>query len=186
MPTPHTPEVGLPSGISKKEKKALKKQKAKAAKDDTDDLDKALAELSLKYPELKRPAADASSIKASSTFFSLLSVSLPHLDSEAEMRKFFGSKVVSASKASGSGTSSGRRPAIAAKSNLTRPQNTWWPASHRQGLTMRGLTDEEMEERNQRHQWVGSMDEKVWTVEYSRKYKGMTKTFMQMVMSGGS
>ena len=174
-----------PPSISKKERKALKKQKAKAAKDEGDDLDKALAALSIKYPELKRPAQDPMAAKSSPALISLLQVSLNHLDSEAEMRKFFGAKVISASKASSS-SSNVRRPAVTAKSHLTRPQPTWWPASYRQGLSVRPLTDEELAERQQRHGWsANEPDEKVWTVEYSRRYRGVTKTFIQMVMSGG-
>ena len=94
--TPQSPEPDTPSRpiISKKEKKALKKQKIKATKDEGDDLDKALAELSIKYPELRQSAQSVVATKASNEFFPLLAVSLQHLDSEAEMRKFFGSKVV--------------------------------------------------------------------------------------------
>ena len=186
---PQTPEPGTPGSLSKKERKALKKQKAKAAKDDGDDLDKALAELALKHPELRQssPATIASS--TSTAFFSLLAVSLQHLDSEAEMRRFFGSKVISASKASSESSSSAaaaRRQHQNVKSNLTRPQGTWWPASHRQGLSNRSLTEEEVEDLHRRHGQSGVAGEKYWTVEYSKKYKGLTKTFIQLVMSGGT
>ena len=62
-----------------------------------DDVDKALAELSLKYPDLKQQlataAASTSSPAAARSLAALLAVSLQHLDSEAELRKFFGSKV---------------------------------------------------------------------------------------------
>jgi hypothetical protein len=104
------------------------------------------------------------------------------------MRKFFGSKVVAASKASGSGSSGaqGRRQPTTVRSSLTRPQATWWPANYRQGLSSRMLTEEELAERRVRHQWAKDVPgEKVWTVEYSRKYRGLTKTFIQMVMAGG-
>ncbi|GJE99434.1 transcriptional repressor TCF25-domain-containing protein [Phanerochaete sordida] len=186
-PTSASTEQNAPAGLSKKEKKAIKKQKAKAAKDEGDELDRALAELSLKHPELKQVAQHAPATKASSKFYSLLAVSLSHLDAEAEMRKFFGSKVVTASKASGSGSSNApaRRQPTAMRSNLTRPQSTWWPSSYRQGLSSRMLTEEELAERKARHQWNEDVPgERVWTVEYTRKYRGMTKTFIQMVMSG--
>lgn len=174
--------------MSKKEKKALKRQKAKAAKDDGDDVDKALAALSMKYPELKKSTQTADHAISAPPFISLLQVSLSHLDSEAEMRKFFGAKVISASKASTPGPSSAaaRRHITATKSHLTRPQPTWWPAAYRQGLSSRTLTEDEIENRCKRHGWDHNvLGEKVWTVEYSRKYRGMTKMFMQMVMSGG-
>lgn len=188
-PSPSVPEQSAPSGMSKKEKKALKKQKAKAAKDEGDELDRALAELSLKHPELKQVAQHAPATKASSRFYSLLAVSLSNLDAEAEMRKFFGSKVISASKASSPGSSgaAGRRQPTAVRSNLTRPQSTWWPASYRQGLSSRMLTEDELAEGRMRHQWNEDVPgERIWTVEYSRKYRGMTKTFIQMVMTGGT
>ena len=67
-----------------------------------DDVDKALAELSLKYPDLKQQLASstgpASSPATARSLAALLSVSVQHLDSEAELRKFFGSKVISAAK----------------------------------------------------------------------------------------
>lgn len=170
--------------MSKKEKKTIKKHKAKAAKDEGDDLDKALAELSLKHPELKQSMQNTIIPKASNSFFSLLAVSLQHLDSEAEMRKFFGSQVISASKASTSSSTPRRQPTTA-RSNLTRPQPTWWPASHRQGLSSRALTAEEVDDNHDRHHQNGVAGEKYWTVEYGKKYRGLTKTFIQMVMSGG-
>lgn len=187
-PQPAPAEPSAPSGLSKKDKKALKKQKAKAAKEEGDDLDRALAELALKHPELKQVAQSAPATRASSKFFSLLAVSLSHLDSEAEMRKFFGSKVVAANKPTTAGPSgaAARRQATSIRSSLTRPQSTWWPASYRQGLSSRMLTEEELAERRARHQWAGEVaGDRVWTVEYSRKYKGLTRTFMQMVMTGG-
>ncbi|KAI0693502.1 transcriptional repressor TCF25-domain-containing protein [Cytidiella melzeri] len=177
-------ESSTPGGLSKKEKKAIKKQKAKAAKDDGDDLDKALAELALKHPELKQSMPATIATTTSSTLFSLLSVSLQHLDSEAEMRRFFGSKVISASKASSSSAAAARRQHNNVKSNLTRPQGTWWPASHRQGLALRALTDDEVEKYTRRHAQEDVAGEKMWTVEYSKKYTGFTNLFIQMVMSG--
>ncbi len=107
---------------------------------------------------------------------------MQHLDAEAELRKFFGSRVVQATKAGAS--SSSRRNAGALRSNLTRPQSTWWSASQREGLSIRTLTSSEVEEKHQTHGWEIT-DEKWWTVEYSRKYKSMTRAFMRTVMSGG-
>ncbi|KIP10564.1 hypothetical protein PHLGIDRAFT_100960 [Phlebiopsis gigantea 11061_1 CR5-6] len=182
-----TTDASTPQEIAKKEKKALKKQKAKAAKEEGDELDRALAELSLRHPELKQVAQSAPATKASSKFFSLLSVSLSNLDAEAEMRKFFGSKVVAAEKASGSGPTNAqaRRQQASMRSSLTRPQAGWWPASQRQGLASRVLSEDELAERRNRHHWDSDTPgERVWTVDYSRKYRGLTKTFIQMVLSG--
>ncbi|KAI0637558.1 transcriptional repressor TCF25-domain-containing protein [Trametes polyzona] len=180
-------ESPAPSGPSKKERKALKKQKAKEKqKDGMDDVDKALAELSLKYPDLKQQlataAAPSSSPAAARSLAALLAVSLQHLDSEAELRKFFGSKVISAAKASSSSGPS--RQSVLQRSNLTRPQPTWWPAQLREGLSVRLLTPEEVDEGLRRHGWQPLHGEKIWTIEYSKKYRAITFEFMRTVMSG--
>ncbi|KAI0792906.1 transcriptional repressor TCF25-domain-containing protein [Abortiporus biennis] len=188
---PHASPQAKASGTStpskpEKSKKKAGKQKAKAQKDDYD-IDKALAELALKHPGLAQATATNVASRTSAAFHSLLSVSLQHLDSEAEMKRFFGAKVVSASKASDSSSSGSqnRHRKIDAKSNLTRPQNTWWPANLRQGLSIRSLTKEELEDRNIRHEWDEDIpEERIWTVEFSNKYRGATKRFIQMVMSG--
>ena len=133
---------------------------------------------------LSRYSASQKISQASSSSHSLtdlLSVSLRHLDGEAEMRKFFGSKVVQATKA---GESSNRKKVPAVRSNLTRPQPTWWAAKGREGLSLRQLSDDEVDAKLKRHAW-NSIQEKWWTVEYSKKYKSMTKAFMETVLSGG-
>lgn len=114
-------------------------------------------------------------------------MSLPHLDSEAEMRKFFGSKVVAAAKSSSPnppGHSAHGRQVGAQKSHLTRPQPSWWAVKQREGLSIRPYDQEEVEDKLARQVWK-DMDEKWWTVEYSKKYKSVTMSFMQTVMSGG-
>lgn len=111
----------------------------------------------------------------------LLGVSLQHLDAEAEMRKFFGSRVVTATKAE---SSTSRKKPQAVRSHLTRPQATWWAAKGREGLSLRALTDEEVDEKLDSHSWQ-PLQEKWWTVEYSKRYKSMTKAFMGTVYSGG-
>ncbi|KZT13227.1 DUF654-domain-containing protein [Laetiporus sulphureus 93-53] len=189
-PAPQTPrghQQPTPAPSSSKEKKALKKRKGKEKKDDRDEVDKALEELSLKYPDLQQVVAfngtTSATRDATSTLALLLSVSLQHLDSEAEMRKFFGAKVISAAKSSNRVPStSNRTPAI--KSNLTRPQPTWWPARFREGLSSRLLTEEENAAMLARHHWKELPGERFWTVEYSKKYRGFTWRFMQTVMSG--
>ncbi|KAF8812727.1 DUF654-domain-containing protein [Phlegmacium glaucopus] len=161
----------------KNEKKALKKARAREKKAANDELDQALAELSMQYPASQKISQASSS---SHSLADLLSVSLNHLDGEAEMRKFFGSKVVQATKA---GDSSNRKMTPAVRSNLTRPQPTWWAAKGREGLSLRPLADDEVDTKLKRHAWI-SVQEKWWTVEYSKKYKSMTKAFMETVSSG--
>ena len=183
-----TSTAQLPTGPSKKERKAMKKQKAKEKqKDEMDDVDKALAELSLKYPDIKQQlnaSGPTGSPATARSLATLLAVSLTHLDSEAELRKFFGSKVISAAK--GSASSSSTRQTVAQRSNLTRPQPTWWPSQFREGLSVRQLTDGEVEETLRRHVRQPLHGEKIWTVEYSKKYRAVTFDFMRTVMSGGT
>lgn len=156
-----------------------------------------------RYPDLKEVSARTSGPSAPATqkltheFNALLSVSLTHLDADAEMRKFFGSRVVSASNQSseGSGASraggNARRQPTSQRSNLTNPKKTWWPAQMREGLTLRALSPEEVEEKERRCRWgreeagVGLEGEKWWSVDYSKRYKGVTLSFMRTVLSGG-
>lgn len=180
---------------SKQEKKAAKKARAKEQKDDRDEVDKALAELSIKYPDLQQVVASTSASPAarstSAALASLLSVSTQHLDAEVELRKFFGAKVISAAKSSEAGASK-RAAAVAArlksqaKATLAKPKGNWWPVNHRQGLSSKMYTPEDEEEMRGRHGWAPLLGEKVWTVEYSKKYRAFTLAFMQTVMSGGA
>lgn len=116
--------------------------------------------------------------------FKLLSVSLSHLNPDAEMRRFFGAKVVTASRNEGGSSSRARRQPTVQRSNLTRPRSDWWPAKLREGLTLRPLTDSEVAASASLAPWDHN-GEKYWTVEYSKKYKGATHEFMQTVLSGG-
>lgn len=182
-----THSVPPPPSQPKIAKKKLQKGGKSKQKDDSQDLDKALAELSLKYPTLQRPTQSQGSSTSGDALFSLLIVSLPHLDSEAELRKFFGAKVISSSKASNSGPSgaSSRRQNAATRSNLVRPKPTWPPATMREGLSVRQLTNEELEVADKRHGHSSRVPgERIWTVEFSKKYRAIAKTFIQMVMSG--
>jgi hypothetical protein len=178
------------------ERKALKKAKQKEKKAKEDDLDLALAELSIQCvtvslsiiydsSDVRLPKQEGS-LQANSkgqTLADFLSVSLQHLDAEAELRKFFGSRVVQATKTKSSTPS--RRNAGTLRSNLTRPQSSWWSATQREGLSIRPLTDEEVDLKLERTSWTPAADEKWWTVEYSKKYKGVSRAFMGIVQSGG-
>ncbi|KAH9978158.1 transcriptional repressor TCF25-domain-containing protein [Lactifluus volemus] len=160
---------------SKKEWKALKKQKAKAKKDGDDDFDKALDELSIKYTDAHIASSSVSKGKGLSSrslqaeCYKLLSVSFAHLNPDAEMRKFFGGKA--------------RRQPVSQRSNLTRPQPNWWPAKLRDGLTLRPLSGDEAAAKAALTPWKDN-EEKYWTVEYSKRYKSATHAFMQTVLSG--
>lgn len=99
------------------------------------------------------------------------------------MRRFFGSKVVLATKTSESSRGAPKKPQNV-RSHLTRPQATWWPAQGRDGLSLHAYNESEVSEKLTRQKW-SPMQEKWWTVEYSRKYKWMTREFMGVVMAGG-
>lgn len=151
-----------------------------------------------RYPEIQHvvranPPGATSSSHSDRKLAELLSVSLSHLDGDAEMRKFFGAKVIQATKTSSQNQSS-RRQNVVSRSNLTRPRATWWAAKHREGLSSRLLEAEEVDDKRRRHGWAAldqtcvgiEGEEKWWTVEYSKKYKAMTRFFLRTVQSGGT
>jgi hypothetical protein len=128
---------------------------------------------------------DVSSRSLPEECYKLLSVSLSHLSPDAEMRRFFGSKVIATSRnEAGSSSPRSRRQPITQRSNLTHPQPNWWPAKLREGLTLRPLTDDEAAKKASLSPWSNN-EEKYWTAEYSKKYKGATSSFMRTVLSGG-
>ncbi|KIJ58856.1 hypothetical protein HYDPIDRAFT_163022, partial [Hydnomerulius pinastri MD-312] len=180
-PPPSKPAVrAQPSALASKKGKGKDKKK-----DDLDDLDKALAELSVKYPDLQQLASGSSTDTRSTTLSALLSVSVNHLDAELELKKFFGSKAVSAAQsATASSPANKKRRGVqpqTQRSQLTRPQQSWGMIKQREGLSSRALTEEEVAKKvNKGPAGAG----KWWTVEYSKRYKGVTKTFMQAVMTG--
>jgi hypothetical protein len=116
--------------------------------------------------------------------FKLLSVLHSHLNPDAEMRRFFGAKVIATSRNEEGPSSRARRQPVTQRSNLTHPRPNWWPAKLREGLTLRPLTDDEAAAKAWLAPW-GNTEEKFWTVEYSKKYKGATRAFLQTVLSGG-
>ncbi|KAF8990102.1 transcriptional repressor TCF25-domain-containing protein [Cyathus striatus] len=196
QPSKTTAPVPEPPSISKSERKALKKARAKEKQKEAaeDEVDKALKELGVSVPTASPAAAHASS-STGTTLPALLSVSLQHLDADAELRKFFGSRVVQSSSAAETSTNFSRRQAAALKaqkasikSNLTKPKPGWWNARGREGLSLRLLTHEEVEARKARRAWTvgdgGDESDRWWTVEYSKKYKAFTKRFMATVLSG--
>ncbi|KAG8786089.1 hypothetical protein FRC20_008568 [Serendipita sp. 405] len=172
-----------PKPATKSEKSSAKKGKGKANQED--DLDRALAELSLKYSDITIP--DTSSILASApsivsalhTLRSLLSIQPKYLDADAEMRRFFGSGVIRSADASSSSTPTQRMPV--ARSTLCKPQNTWPPGATRDGLTMRLLTDDERKHIPPEDNWMSMPGEKWYTVEHSPSYRWDQRQFIQIV-----
>ncbi|EPQ59800.1 DUF654-domain-containing protein [Gloeophyllum trabeum ATCC 11539] len=169
-----TPPPASPAPVpSKKDRKAAKKARAKEK--DVDELDKVLAELSVKYPDLQTVSTSAASTSRPS-LSSLLAVNPAHLDPQSELRKLFGSKVIPPSS----------KFSARVRSVLVKPKDGWWPAKLREGLSLRSLVVEEVEGKRQRFGWSdGEADEgRWWTVEYDRRYKSVTKGFVGTVMSG--
>ncbi|KAI6044588.1 transcriptional repressor TCF25-domain-containing protein [Pisolithus marmoratus] len=161
-----------------------KKNKGKK-KADIDDVDKALAELSLRYPDLKH-ISNSSSDERTNALASLLSVSQPHLDAESELRKFFGSRAVTAAESSESGPSQSHKrrrgmPSTTLRSQLTRPDRSWSLVKPREGLSLRPLTEAETAGKAR---GGPACSGKWWTVEYTRRYKGATRDFIRAVRSG--
>jgi len=102
------------------------------------------------------------------------------------MRRFFGAKVISSTKAQTKGPRGGRSVVQNLKSNLTKPQPTWGNAAQREGLSVHSLSDEEVSVKEQRSGVsLASKNDKWWTVEYSDRYRSVTKAFVSAVMIGG-
>lgn len=105
----------------------------------------------------------------------LLSVSTKHLDSDAELRRFFGSKVVNSGK-----TSSKQHRNVAFRSQITHPPSTWIMQRTSQGLAMRQLEPSEARTK------IGTQTgDKWWTVDHSSSYKEVQLQFLQTVQIGG-
>ncbi|KAG8742356.1 hypothetical protein FRC10_001637 [Ceratobasidium sp. 414] len=144
-------------------KTATKTTKAQKNKSGKDEIDLALEELSAKFPDLqissKAAQASASGIASptAQTLFSLLGASLKDFDSEAEMRRFFGSKVVNSAKP-------GQRSQKVSRSHLTKPTQQW--AGTPQGISMVPLDDYE-----RRRKGYARNGEKWWNIEHSIDYK---------------
>ncbi|TFK53351.1 DUF654-domain-containing protein [Heliocybe sulcata] len=166
-PTPETESTA--PGPSKKDRKAAKK--ARANEKGVDDIDKVLAELSVKYPDIKSTSGPSSS--SSTSLSSLLTLNSTNLDPNAELRRLFGSKVVPSSSSKSK-----------VRSTLARPKDGWWPAKLREGLSLRPLDDSEFEEKRRRWGWSVERDEKWHTVVYDKRYKSVTAGFVTTVLAG--
>ncbi|KAF8759615.1 hypothetical protein RHS01_01716 [Rhizoctonia solani] len=121
----------------------------KAGKDKSgkDEIDLALEELAEKLPHLQTSGKKAQHVNeglasaTSQALFSLLGASLKDFDSEAEMRRFFGSKVVNSAKPS-------QRVSKVSRLHLTRPTQQWGLAGTPHGISMVPLDDYERREKD--------------------------------------
>ncbi|KAG8679944.1 hypothetical protein FRC09_018603, partial [Ceratobasidium sp. 395] len=132
-------------------------------------------ELATKFPDLQTSgkAAQASTSGIASptaqTLFSLLSASLKDFDSEAEMRRFFGSKVVNSAKPA-------QRVQKVSRSHLTKPTQQWGQAGTPHGISMAPLDDYERKRKG----YVRN-GEKWWNIEHSVDYKHTQLKFLHCV-----
>ena len=55
----------------------------------------------------------------------------------------------------------------------------------REGLTISTLNNEESDNQMSRHSWTPIDQERWWRIEYSKKYKSVTASFMKAVAAGG-
>ncbi|TIA96100.1 hypothetical protein E3P89_03413 [Wallemia ichthyophaga] len=163
------------------------------------EIDEALRELNIKYPH-EQTQAQTQSHQANtphstlSTLRTLLSVDPKHLDASAEMKKMFGSKVVSSAttmNSYGQGRARGRQARMqqmvhkaTPRSNLSQHKPTWPPATSAKldGMTMRQLSADELREWQERHalpptinlQNSGSW----WTFEHDAAYRSVQHQFL--------
>ena len=152
-------------------------------------MDQALAELSLKsgsildlashtefdtvpynrYSDIKPITGNVATNSTLKTFCSLLEVEPKYLDADAEMRRYFGNKVINSAEGS---KAQARAPTV--RSTLTRPKKMWPPASMREGLSLRQLAEGELPLQSQG-------GEKWFTVQHSNGYRYDQGMFMQAV-----
>ncbi|WWC72536.1 uncharacterized protein I206_106498 [Kwoniella pini CBS 10737] len=181
--TPATPDTGTPSKGGKKKKK---KSDPFAG---MDEVDRALAELKLQYGENQLSeagpsrAVDSTETRSAMAFRNLLSVDPKNLDADAELRRFFGSKVIASSATSGSNR---HRPGVSQKLRYTisKPKPTYPPATSLAGLVMREMLDNEVEELYERRGRERiDKGEKWFTFEHTGPWREIQRQFMGAVKS---
>ncbi|WWC92247.1 uncharacterized protein L201_007201 [Kwoniella dendrophila CBS 6074] len=155
-----------------------------------DEVDRALAELKLQYGDDKtseagpsRAAENTAETRSFMAFRNLLSVDPKNLDAEAELRRFFGSKVIASSATSGPNR---HRPGPSAKLRYTisKPKPNYPPATSLAGLVMREMIDNEVEELYERRGKERiDTGEKWFTFEHTGPWREIVRQFMGAVRS---
>ncbi|TYJ53218.1 hypothetical protein B9479_006141 [Cryptococcus floricola] len=187
-------EPGAPAASAKKGKKKNNKKKKKKAKAPDpfaglDEVDRALAELRLRYGEDQ--VAEGSSMGAEGpgdfrghlAFRNLLSVDPKNLDADAELRRFFGSKVI-ASSAQPNKHRGG--PSAKLRYTISKPKSQYPPANSLAGLVMREMTAEEVEETcDRRDRDLVDKGENWFTFEHIGVWREVERQFMGAVRSHG-
>ncbi|GMK54602.1 hypothetical protein CspeluHIS016_0111880 [Cutaneotrichosporon spelunceum] len=155
--------------------------------EEMDEVDRALAELKLKYGEDPMPAGpeqEAAAPRSVMAFRSLLSVEPKNLDADAELRRFFGSKVIAAATTPTGGNR--RHAAALAKVRyvLAKPKPTYPPPISLAGLSMRELGSEEVEDVYDRRGWLQTdTGEKWYSFEHSPAWREIERQFLGAVRS---
>ncbi|BEI81465.1 hypothetical protein CcaverHIS002_0206250 [Cutaneotrichosporon cavernicola] len=151
-----------------------------------DEVDRALAELKLKYgedPTPTGPAQEDSAPRSVMAFRSLLSIEPKNLDADAELRRFFGSKIIAAATPTGGNR---RHAAALAKVRyvLAKPKPTYPPPISLAGLNMRELSAEEVEDLYDRRGWLqADPGEKWYSFEHSPAWREIERQFLGAVQS---
>ncbi|KAK9897024.1 DUF654-domain-containing protein [Cystobasidium minutum MCA 4210] len=177
-------DAGQTTPAKSKSNKKKGKQKAKAeaeqpAEDDgLDEIDRALQQLGSHDTPGANPDQSASSTPvASSRIRSLLSVETNQLDADAELKRFFGAKVVASAEvkpqvrgARAQNPHHALHRQFARGGILAKPKPNWPPAAFsKSGLSMTLVE--------------ALAGETVWTFEHSKGYKEVTQMYLEAVSS---
>ncbi|ORX41043.1 transcriptional repressor TCF25-domain-containing protein [Kockovaella imperatae] len=177
--SPPQAESSMPAGKKKK-------QMTYAEDQQMDEVDRALAELGISHAgnseSTAASGAGPSDIRKSMAFRNLLSVDPKNLDADAELRRFFGSKVI----ASGNTSSKNHRagPSSKLRYTISKPKPGYPPATSLSGLVMREMRDTEVEDMY-KGKGVESEDksEKWFTFEHSGAWREIVRQFLGAVTS---
>ncbi|WWD20668.1 hypothetical protein CI109_105144 [Kwoniella shandongensis] len=154
-----------------------------------DEVDRALAELKLQYGDDKSSEAGPSrgaelsgETRTSMPFRNLLSVDPKNLDADAELRRFFGSKVIASTAQAGNKHRPG--PSSKLRYTISKPKPTYPPATSLAGLIMREMVDTEVEELYERRSRERvDKGEKWFTFEHTGPWREIERQFMGAVQS---
>ncbi|KAE8541405.1 hypothetical protein D1P53_002764 [Cryptococcus gattii VGV] len=186
-------ELHTPAVVAEKSKKKNKKKTSKKKEKESDpfagldEVDRALAELKLRYGEEISDSGKPEAVdvvgegRSSMRFRNLLSVDPKNLDADAELRRFFGSKVIASSAQPGK-----RRPGIQSKFRYTisKPKPQYPPTTSLSGLVMREMLNEEVDELYGRRGRVQLDKGENWfTFEHVGVWRQIERQFMGAVQS---
>lgn len=156
--------------------------------EEMDEVDRALAELDLKYGSStatgsSAPSATAGPSRQFMAWRNLLSVDPKNLDPDAELRRFFGSKVIASDSAKGS-RSHRVGPSAKLRYTISKPKPTYPPPTSLAGLTMREYSEDEVGDMYKRRQTEATdKGEKWFSFEHHGQWRGVERQFLGAVQS---